>query len=128
MPETGLAPAPAAPTSGVTPPANVELTPLLSVEHLTAFYGRSTGVPDVTLSCRAKTGTALIGPSGCGKSTFLRTLNRMHELAPGAHVEGKVLLDGHDIYEPDVSPIAVRRRIGMVFQKPTPFPTMSIRE
>src|SRR5690606_33598770 len=70
--------------------------------------------------------TALIGPSGCGKSTFLRTLNRMHELVPNARVEGQVLLDGQDLYAPDVDPVRVRTQIGMVFQRPNPFPTMSI--
>ncbi len=105
-----------------TPPAR------LATERVTAWYGASAGVRDVTLALAANTVTALIGPSGCGKSTFLRTLNRMHELVPGARVEGRVLLDGHDIYEPDVNPVAVRRSIGMVFQKPTPFPTMTIRE
>ena len=72
--------------------------------------------------------TAFIGPSGCGKSTFLRTLNRMHEVIPGARVEGEVLLDGQDLYGPGVDPVLVRRQVGMVFQRPNPFPTMSIRE
>jgi len=72
--------------------------------------------------------TAIIGPSGCGKSTLVRCLNRMHEVVPGARAEGEVLLDGDDIYAPGVDPVQVRRRIGMVFQKPTPFPTMSIED
>ncbi len=72
--------------------------------------------------------TAFIGPSGCGKSTFLRTLNRMHEVIPGAHVEGEVLIDGNNLYGPGVDPVLVRRQVGMVFQRPNPFPTMSIRE
>ncbi len=72
--------------------------------------------------------TAIIGPSGCGKSTFVRCLNRMHEVIPGARAEGEVMLDGEDIYAPEVDPVQVRRRIGMVFQKPTPFPTMSIED
>ena len=72
--------------------------------------------------------TAFIGPSGCGKSTFLRTLNRMHEVIPGAHVEGKVVMDGEDLYGADVDPVAVRRQVGMVFQRPNPFPTMSISD
>ena len=72
--------------------------------------------------------TAIIGPSGCGKSTFVRCLNRMHEVIVGARAEGEVLLDGENIYAPDVDPVQVRRRIGMVFQKPTPFPTMSIED
>jgi phosphate transport system ATP-binding protein len=139
MPETGLlshihTPAAAAQMAHarrlaqVKPDVQVEITPRLAVEHLTAWYGESTGVRGVNLAFAANTVTALIGPSGCGKSTFLRTLNRMHELVPGARVEGKVLLDGHNIYERDVSPVAVRRKIGMVFQKPTPFPSMTIRE
>jgi phosphate transport system ATP-binding protein len=102
--------------------------PRLAVEELTAWYGRTAGVRGVDLAFATNTFTALIVPSGCGKSTFLRTINRMHELVPGARVDGRVLLDGHDIYERGVNPIQVRRRIGMVFQKPTPFPTMSIRD
>ena len=102
--------------------------PRLSVRSLTAWYGATAGVRNVSLEVATNTVTALIGPSGCGKSTLLRTLNRMHELTPGARVEGSVLLDEHDIYAAGVNPIAVRRKIGMVFQKPTPFPTMSIRE
>ncbi|MBK6422179.1 MAG: phosphate ABC transporter ATP-binding protein [Gemmatimonadetes bacterium] len=98
----------------------------ISTEHLTAVYGKFTAVKDVSLAFRANTVNALIGPSGCGKSTYLRTLNRMHELSDGGWITGKVLLDGEDIYGPKVSPMQLRRRIGMVFQKPTPFPTMSI--
>ena len=98
----------------------------LATEHLTAVYGKFTAVKDVSLGFRANTVNALIGPSGCGKSTFLRTLNRMHELTEGGWITGKVLLDGEDIYGSRVSPMQLRRRIGMVFQKPTPFPTMSI--
>ena len=98
----------------------------LRTEHLTAVYGKFTAVKDVSLAFRANTVNALIGPSGCGKSTYLRTLNRMHELSEGGWITGKVLLDGEDIYGPKVSPMQLRRRIGMVFQKPTPFPTMSI--
>jgi phosphate transport system ATP-binding protein len=110
-------------------PAAVPAEPArLAVEGLTAWYGAIAGVRGVDLAIAANTVTALIGPSGCGKSTFLRTLNRMHELVPGARVEGRVLLDGHDIYAAGVNPIRVRRLIGMVFQKPTPFPTMTIRE
>ena len=100
--------------------------PRLATEGLTAWYGTSSGVRDVTLACHENTVTALIGPSGCGKSTLLRSLNRMHELVPGTRVTGRVLLDGYDIYEQGINPIQVRRRIGMVFQRPTPFPTMSI--
>jgi phosphate transport system ATP-binding protein len=102
--------------------------PRLAAVGLTAWYGAISGVRDVSLAFPSNTVTALIGPSGCGKSTFLRSLNRMHETIAGTRVEGRVLLDGHDIYEQGVSPIAVRRVIGMVFQKPTPFPTMTIAE
>lgn len=108
----------------MAPPANV-LAPLEAV-RLTALYGRRPVVKDVSVAFPARTVTAVIGPSGCGKSTFLRCLNRMHELSEGGWVTGKVLLDGHDIYEPDVDAVRLRRRIGMVFQRPTPFPTMSI--
>jgi phosphate transport system ATP-binding protein len=98
----------------------------LATEKLTAMYGKFTAVKGVTLGFAANAVHALIGPSGCGKSTFLRTLNRMHELSEGGWITGRVLLDGEDVYDPRVSPMRLRRRIGMVFQKPTPFPTMSI--
>ena len=98
----------------------------LATDRLTAMYGKFTAVKDVSLEFRANTVNALIGPSGCGKSTYLRTLNRMHELTEGGWITGRVLLDGEDIYGSRVSPMQLRRRIGMVFQKPTPFPTMSI--
>ena len=98
----------------------------LSTDRLTAMYGKFTAVKDVSLSFPSNTVNALIGPSGCGKSTYLRTLNRMHELSEGGWITGRVSLDGEDIYGPRVSPMQLRRRIGMVFQKPTPFPTMSI--
>jgi phosphate transport system ATP-binding protein len=90
------------------------------------YYGDFLAVEGVTVSIEPRSVTALIGPSGCGKSTFLRTLNRMHEVIPGARVEGKVAMDGVDLYGPDSDPVAVRRQIGMVFQRPNPFPTMSI--
>ena len=83
---------------------------------------------DVSLAIEPNSVTALIGPSGCGKSTFLRTLNRMHEVIPGARVEGEVLMDGTNLYDSSVDPVAVRRHVGMVFQRPNPFPTMSIAE
>jgi phosphate transport system ATP-binding protein len=98
----------------------------IDVSGLTCFYGKTPAVADVSLTIEPKTITALIGPSGCGKSTFLRALNRMHEVIPHARVEGKVLLDDEDIYGASVDPVAVRRTIGMVFQRPNPFPTMSI--
>jgi phosphate transport system ATP-binding protein len=98
----------------------------IDVSGLSCFYGKTMAVSDVSLTIEPKTITALIGPSGCGKSTFLRALNRMHEVIPGARVEGKVLLDDEDIYGASIDPVAVRRTIGMVFQRPNPFPTMSI--
>ena len=100
----------------------------IETRGLTASYGPVAAVRDVTLGFAPNQVHALIGPSGCGKSTFLRSLNRMHELIEGAKVKGQVLLDGEDIYAPRVNPRQLRRRIGMVFQKPTPFPTMSIYE
>jgi phosphate transport system ATP-binding protein len=93
---------------------------------LSCHYGNVTAVSDVSLVIEPKAVTALIGPSGCGKSTFLRSLNRMHEVTPGAYTTGQVLLDGEDIYAKDVDPVALRRTVGMVFQRPNPFPTMSI--
>ncbi|TME09755.1 MAG: phosphate ABC transporter ATP-binding protein [Chloroflexi bacterium] len=96
------------------------------VEDLNVYYGEFRAVRDVSLTIPPRAVTAIIGPSGCGKSTFLRTLNRMHELTPGARVEGVVTLDGIDIYRPDVDPVQLRRVVGMVFQRPNPFPTMSI--
>ena len=96
------------------------------VEDLNVYYGEFRAVRDVSLTIPPRAVTAIIGPSGCGKSTFLRTLNRMHELTPGATVAGSVTLDGVDIYGPDVDPVQLRRVVGMVFQRPNPFPTMSI--
>ena len=98
------------------------------VHHLTAWFGPVRGVHDINMNIQANNITAIIGPSGCGKSTFVRCLNRMHEVIVGARAEGEVLLDGEDIYASEVDPVQVRRRIGMVFQKPTPFPTMSIED
>jgi phosphate transport system ATP-binding protein len=98
----------------------------IDVSGVDIFYGNFKAVEDVSMSIEPRSVTAFIGPSGCGKSTMLRTLNRMHEVIPGARVEGKVLLDGEDIYGSQVDPVNVRRTIGMVFQKPNPFPTMSI--
>jgi phosphate transport system ATP-binding protein len=98
------------------------------VERLSMFYGDKKAIDDVTVSIPAKKITAIIGPSGCGKSSLLRALNRMHELVPNTRIEGKVLFRGEDIYAPQVDPVLIRRRIGMVFQKSNPFPTMSIAE
>jgi phosphate transport system ATP-binding protein len=96
------------------------------IENLDVYYGPFRAVRDVSLTIPPRAVTAIIGPSGCGKSTFLRTMNRMHELTPGARVDGSVALDGIDIYRPDVDPVQLRRVVGMVFQRPNPFPTMSI--
>ena len=100
----------------------------IDVNHLNIFYGDFLAVEDVNINIEANKVTAFIGPSGCGKSTVLRTLDRMHEILPGAHCEGEVLLEGKNLYDKDVDPVAVRRDVGMVFQRPNPFPTMSIRE
>ena len=99
---------------------------VLDVRDLSAWYGNTLAVKHISLSIKSEAITAIIGPSGCGKSTFIRCLNRMHETASGARVEGCVMFDGRDIYARDVDPVIIRRRIGMVFQKPTPFPTMSV--
>ena len=93
---------------------------------LNAWFGAKQALKDINVSFKTNAVTAIIGPSGCGKSTLIRCLNRMHELVPGSRFSGKVLLDGEDIYAPDVDPVIIRRRVGMVFQKPNPFPTMSI--
>ncbi|MBC6457959.1 phosphate ABC transporter ATP-binding protein PstB [Actinomadura sp. HBU206391] len=98
----------------------------IEVSGLHAYYGQTHAIEDISMSVEPRSVTAFIGPSGCGKSTFLRTLNRMHEVIPSARVEGKVLLDSEDLYGSDVDPVAVRRVVGMVFQRPNPFPTMSI--
>jgi phosphate transport system ATP-binding protein len=100
----------------------------IDVEHVNVFYGSFKAVEDVSMKIAANSVTAFIGPSGCGKSTFLRSINRMHEVTPGAYVEGKILLEGQDLYGKGVDPVSVRRDIGMVFQRPNPFPTMSIRD
>jgi phosphate transport system ATP-binding protein len=98
----------------------------IDVSDLDIYYSNFLAVQGVNISIEPRSITALIGPSGCGKSSFLRSLNRMHEVIPGARVEGKVVIDGQDLYGPDVDPVDVRRQIGMVFQRPNPFPTMSI--
>jgi len=110
------------------PPSSAAGSPRARVEtdKLTAMYGKFTAVKGVSLAFPANRVHALIGPSGCGKSTFLRALNRMHELSEHGWITGRVLLDGEDIYAPRVNAMQLRRRIGMVFQRPTPFPTMSI--
>ena len=98
----------------------------IEVKDLNIYYGDFLAVRGVTMSVAPRSITALIGPSGCGKSTVLRSMNRMHEVIPGAYCQGNVLLDGEDIYASSVDPVNVRRQIGMVFQRPNPFPTMSI--
>ncbi|MCE7080278.1 phosphate ABC transporter ATP-binding protein PstB [Streptomyces sp. ST2-7A] len=100
----------------------------IDITGLTAYYGTHKAIDDIDMHVEPKSVTAFIGPSGCGKSTFLRTLNRMHEVTPGGRVEGRVMLDNEDLYGPGVDPVQVRRTVGMVFQRPNPFPTMSIYE
>lgn len=98
----------------------------MTVRNLEVFYGQSKAVDGVSLEVKDGQVTAIIGPSGCGKSTFIRCLNRMHELSVGSRVKGQILLDGVNIYDPGVDPVTIRRRVGMVFQRPNPFPHMSI--
>jgi len=100
----------------------------IDVTDLNIYYSKFLAVADVNMAIEPRSVTAFIGPSGCGKSTFLRTLNRMHEVIPGARAEGKIAMDGVDLYDAAVDPVAVRRQIGMVFQRPNPFPTMSIAD
>ena len=100
----------------------------IETHDLSCYYGKFRAVEGVSMTIEPRSVTAFIGPSGCGKSTVLRSLNRMHEVIPGAHVTGEVLLDGQNLYAADVDPVRVRREVGMVFQRPNPFPTMSIRD
>lgn len=100
----------------------------ITVENLNASFGAKQVLHDINIGIEKNGITAIIGPSGCGKSTFIRCLNRMHEVVPGAKVSGIVLVEGKNIYQSDIDPVDIRRRIGMVFQKPNPFPTMSIRD
>jgi phosphate transport system ATP-binding protein len=111
-----------------TPPvtAAADQTGRIEIEGLNLYYGAFRAVRDITMTIEPRSVTAIIGPSGCGKSTFIRSLNRMHEVTPGARVEGSVRLDGIDVYDPEVDPVQLRRVVGMVFQRPNPFPTMSI--
>ncbi len=109
-------------------PGSIAVVDKLVAKNLSAFFNANRAVKDVSLAFPERQVTAIIGPSGCGKSTLVRCLNRMHEVIPGARAEGEVLLDGENIYAAGVDPVQVRRRIGMVFQKPTPFPTMSIED
>lgn len=114
--------------SAVAPTAQVVSNNALTVRNLDVYYGKTLAVKGVNIDFAPNTITALIGPSGCGKSTVLRTLNRMHELVEGAYATGEVLLNGENIYDPQIDPVRIRRRIGMVFQKPNPFPMMSVYE
>jgi phosphate transport system ATP-binding protein len=100
----------------------------IDVKDLDIYYGDFKAVEGVTMTVEPRSVTAFIGPSGCGKSTVLRTLNRMHEVIPGGRVDGSIRLDDQDLYAPSMDPVAVRRTVGMVFQRPNPFPTMSIRD
>ncbi|WP_407540341.1 phosphate ABC transporter ATP-binding protein PstB [Deinococcus radiomollis] len=104
------------------------MTQLLTTKNVDVYYGEKQAVKKVNLNVDTGSVNALIGPSGCGKTTFLRAINRMHDLTPGARVEGEIRLDGQDLYAAGVDAVSIRRRIGMVFQKPNPFPTMSIFE
>ena len=117
-------------TQSTATPAQPAIMPgsniLLSAQNVNIFYGDNRAVKDVNLNFARGTVNALIGPSECGKTTFLRAINRMHDLTPGARVTGQILLDGEDIYSANVDPVNMRRRVGMVFQKPNPFPTMSV--
>jgi phosphate transport system ATP-binding protein len=98
----------------------------VSVKNLEAWFGTKQALKNISLYIKEKTVTAFIGPSGCGKTTLIRCLNRMHEMTPGARAKGHVIIDGIDIYDRNIDPVIIKRRIGMVFQKPNPFPTMSI--
>jgi phosphate transport system ATP-binding protein len=100
----------------------------IEASNVTSYYGSFKAIDGISMTVEPKTITALIGPSGCGKSTFLRSINRMHEVLPNARIEGRLTIDDQNIYDPDVDVTAVRRMIGMVFQRPNPFPTMSIYE
>lgn len=132
LPQAPELPPPVKPVSHEPPPPAAAqpgaAVPAISVKDLDVFFGSNQVLKRVTLDISAHAVTAIIGPSGCGKSTFLRSLNRMHELVPSARMQGRILLFGQDIYGRKVEPVVVRRRVGMVFQKSNPFPTMSIAE
>lgn len=116
------------PAQRIDPNAPVDAPNRIDVTDLDIYYGDFLAVQGVSMTINPKSVTALIGPSGCGKSTFLRSLNRMHEVINGAYVDGSVVINGKNLYDPGVDPVAVRRKIGMVFQRPNPFPTMSIAD
>lgn len=107
-------------------PVNIKKKHKVVIKNIDGWFGTKHALKNINLHVEEKTITAFIGPSGCGKTTLLRCLNRMHEMTPGARVKGQVLVDGDDIYDKSIDPVVVKRRIGMVFQKPNPFPTMSI--
>jgi phosphate transport system ATP-binding protein len=112
---------------GVRPPAaDLQHRHKVSIRNLNAWFGMKQALKNINLDIKKNTATAIIGPSGCGKTTLIRCLNRMHEMTPGATARGSVILDNIDIYDKRVDPVVIKRRIGMVFQKPNPFPTMSI--
>ena len=121
-------PSSATTSAPAVPPVAAPTTPAFDVKNLSIWYGEKQAIKNVTIQIPARTVTAIIGPSGCGKSTFLRCLNRMHELVPRTRLEGEILFHGENLYRPEVDPAMARRRIGMVFQKSNPFPTMSIEE
>ena len=128
-----MPPGPAARSGDTGPTPEAKLRPRIVVEALDAYFGTAHAIRGISLDLLDRQVTAVIGPSGCGKSTFLRCLNRMHETVPGARVTGRVVLTDpegtrHEIYAPNTNPVAVRKLVGMVFQRPTPFPTMSIRD
>jgi phosphate transport system ATP-binding protein len=122
LPETAASPGDA------SPPPVTNQPPKMSCEDLSAWYGKTQALHGITMPVPERSVTAIIGPSGCGKSTLIRCLNRMHEVAPGARSDGRILLDGVDVNGASIDPIDLRRRVGMVFQKPNPFPTMTVRE
>ena len=134
-PPTAMPNATKPPAAQASPPAPLATAATVAgkhvtfdVQHLNIWFGKNQVLRDVSMQIPTCAVTAIIGPSGCGKSTFLRSLNRMHDLVPGSRVEGHITLFGEDLYAKDVDPTLVRRRVGMVFQKSNPFPTMSIAE
>ena len=128
VPATTGAPAPASSTATAAPAVEGRKAKTINVSNVNLYYGDFLAVEGVGMEIQPNKVTALIGSSGCGKTTFLRSINRMHELTPGARVEGEIVLDGINIYDPNIDPVQVRRLVGMVFQAPNPFPTMSIAE
>jgi phosphate transport system ATP-binding protein len=121
-------PSPTAAVAAQRPVPATDIPPKVEVHDLNVYFRTNHAIRHVSLSVQPQTVMAVIGPSGCGKSTFIRALNRMHDLVPGARVEGKVYVDGKDLYARGIDPVLLRRRVGMVFQRPNPFPTMSIYE